>query len=158
MLSYRWMRAWSYTPGDAVGILPENRAEAVAEVLKALGFTGDERVLDHYKVEISFEEAVRTRLSIGKLARGSVNQFAKLAPDNEKLKLMTGPEHKAQAEEYVWGREFIDLVKEFPGIVSEPQQLFNILSRADAEDVLDRVEPGAAWSRTCRRRCAWGAV
>ena len=42
---------------------------------------------------------------------------------------MTGPEHKAQAEEYCWGREFIDLVKDFPGVVKEPQQLFHILAR-----------------------------
>ncbi len=62
----------TYTPGDAVGINPENRAEAVADVMAALGFKGDERVLDHYKVEISLEEALRTRLGIGKLARGSV--------------------------------------------------------------------------------------
>jgi sulfite reductase (NADPH) flavoprotein alpha-component len=119
----------TYLPGDAVGILPENRAEAVAEVLKALGFTGEERVLDHYKVEISLEEAVRTRLGIGKLARGSVTQLAKLAPANEKLKAMTGPEHKARAEEYCYGREFIDLALDFPGVVTEPQQLFNILQR-----------------------------
>ena len=39
-----------YTPGDSAGILPENRAEAVAEILALLGFRGDERVLDHYKV------------------------------------------------------------------------------------------------------------
>jgi sulfite reductase (NADPH) flavoprotein alpha-component len=55
----------TYTPGDAIGVLPENRAQYVAEVLEALGFTGDERVLDHYKVEISFEEALRSRLSAG---------------------------------------------------------------------------------------------
>src|ERR1700748_1912577 len=72
----------TYTPGDAVGIIPENRADAVGDVLKALGFKGDERVLDHYKVEISLEEALRTRLGIGKLARGSVNQFAKLCAEN----------------------------------------------------------------------------
>src|SRR5580704_15437052 len=46
----------TYTPGDAVGIIPENRTEAVADVLTALRFRGDERVLDHYKVEISLEE------------------------------------------------------------------------------------------------------
>jgi sulfite reductase (NADPH) flavoprotein alpha-component len=118
-----------YTPGDAVGILPENRREAVDEVLAALGFKGDERVLDHYKVEISLDEAVRTRLAIGKLTRGSVTQFAKLAPTVEGLKVMTGPEHKARAEEYCWGREFIDLALDFPGIVTTPQQLFNILAR-----------------------------
>src|SRR6201987_5031274 len=57
----------TYTPGDAVGIVPTNRDAAVEAVLKALGFTGSERVLDHYKVEISLEEALRTRLGIGKL-------------------------------------------------------------------------------------------
>jgi sulfite reductase (NADPH) flavoprotein alpha-component len=119
----------TYTPGDAVGILPENRRDAVDEVLAALGFKGDERVLDHYKVEISLEEAVRTRLAIGKLTRGSVTQFAKLAPTIEGLKVMYGPDNKARAEEYCWGREFVDLATDFPGVVTEPQQLFNVLAR-----------------------------
>ena len=119
----------SYLPGDAVGITPENRREAVDEVLEALKFTGEERVLDHYKVEISIEEAVRTRLGIGKLARGSVTQYAKLAPGLAGLKEMVGPENKARAEEYCYGREFIDLATDFPGVVTEPQQLFNVLQR-----------------------------
>jgi sulfite reductase (NADPH) flavoprotein alpha-component len=119
----------TYTPGDAVGILPENREEAVSEVLLALGYKGDERVLDHYKVEISLEEALRTRLQIGKLARGSVTQLAKLAPTNEGLKVMVGPDNKARAEEYCWGREFVDLAMDFPGIITQPQQLFQVLAR-----------------------------
>ncbi len=118
-----------YLPGDAVGILPENRRTAVDEVLRALKFTGDERVLDHYKVDITLEQAVRTRLGIGKLARGSVTQFAKLAPGLPGLKEMVGPENKARAEEYCYGREFIDLATDFPGVVTEPQQLFNVLQR-----------------------------
>ncbi len=119
----------TYLPGDAVGILPENRREAVDDVLTALKFTGEERVLDHYKVEISLEEAVRTRLGIGKLARGSVTQYAKLAPGLTGLKEMVGPENKARAEEYCYGREFVDLATDFPGVVTEPQQLFNVLQR-----------------------------
>jgi sulfite reductase (NADPH) flavoprotein alpha-component len=119
----------TYTPGDAVGILPENRVEAVADVLAALRFKGDERVLDHYKVEISLEEALRNRLGIGKLARGSVKQYAKLAPELEGLKVLVGPENKARAEEYCWGREFVDLLTDFPGVVKEPQELFHVLQR-----------------------------
>ena len=119
----------TYTPGDAVGIVPENRPEAVADVLTALGFTGDERVLDHYNVEITLEEALRTRLGIGKLARGSVGQYAKLAPTIEGLKALTGPENKARAEDYCWGRELVDLVTDFPGVVTDPQQLFHVLQR-----------------------------
>jgi len=46
-------KGMTYTPGDAVGIVPTNRDAAVEGVLNALGFDGTERVLDHYKVEIS---------------------------------------------------------------------------------------------------------
>ena len=121
----------TYTPGDAVGIVPTNREAQVAEVLQALGFDGTERVLDHYKVEISLNEALTTRLGIGKLARGSVNQYAKLCGENvpEGLKKLQGQENKALAEEYVWGREFVDLAREFPGVVTQPQELFNVLQR-----------------------------
>jgi sulfite reductase (NADPH) flavoprotein alpha-component len=121
----------TYTPGDAVGIVPTNREQQVAENLAALNFNGTERVLDHYKVEISLHEALTTRLGISKLARGSVNQYAKLCGDNvpEGLKALLGQENKAVAEEYVWGREFVDLVKAFPGVVQNPQDLFNVLQR-----------------------------
>jgi len=121
----------TYTPGDAVGIIPTNRESQVEENLAALGFNGTERVLDHYKVEISLHEALTSRLGIGKLARGSVNQYAKLCGENvpPALKGLLGTENKAVAEEYIWGREFVDLVKEFPGVVTQPQELFNILQR-----------------------------
>ena len=119
----------TYTPGDAVGIIPENRPEAVEVVLKALGYKGDERVLDHYKVEISLEEALRTRLGIGKLARGCMTQYAKLAPEVDGLKALVGPENKPKAEEYCWGREFVDLVTDFPGVLKNPQELFTVLQR-----------------------------
>ncbi len=120
-----------YTPGDAVGIIPTNREVQVDDVLEALGFTGTERVLDHYKVEIDLHEALTTRLGIGKLARGSVNQYAKLFGEAvpQGLRALQGQENKASAEEYVWGREFVDLVREFPGAVTDPQQLFNVLQR-----------------------------
>ncbi|HEX9199346.1 MAG TPA: oxidoreductase [Acidobacteriaceae bacterium] len=135
-LAFSLDEGMTYTPGDSIGVIPENRAQAVAEVLAALGFTGNEKMLDHYKVEISFEEALRTRLTIGKLARGSIGQYAKLpgAPNvggrgYAELKLLCGPENKARAEEYCWGREFIDLITDFPGAVANPQELFNVLQR-----------------------------
>ena len=135
-LAFSLDKGMTYTPGDAIGVLPENRAQAVAEVLTALGFTGEERVLDHYKVEISFEEALRNRLSIGKLTRGAVGQYAKLpgaanvdGRGYSSLKMLCGPENKATAEVYCWGREFIDLITDFPGAVTTPQELFNVLQR-----------------------------
>jgi sulfite reductase (NADPH) flavoprotein alpha-component len=55
--------------------------------------------------------------------------MAKLAPENEGLKALAGADNKAKAEEYCWGREFIDLAKDFPGVITQPQQLFQVLAR-----------------------------
>lgn len=125
----------TYTPGDALGVIPTYREEAVTDVLKALGFDGSEKVIEPVKGtpgnEITVREALTSKLGIGKLARGAVNQYAKLAGENVPagLQALLGTENKAAAEEYVWGREFIDLVTDFPGIVKDPQDLFNILQR-----------------------------
>jgi sulfite reductase (NADPH) flavoprotein alpha-component len=121
----------TYTPGDAVGIIPTNRESQVHDVLRALGFTGSETVEDHYKNQISLLEALTAHLGIGKLARGSVNQYAKLCGENVPagIAALLGTENKALAEEYVWGREFLDLITEFPGIITDPQQLFVVLQR-----------------------------
>lgn len=121
----------TYTPGDAVGIIPTNRETQVDEVLEALGFTGTERVLDHYKNEIDLHEALTRHLGIGKLARGSVNQYIKLFGETipQGLRALQGQENKAAAEEYVWGREFVDLARQYPGAITNPQQLFNVLQR-----------------------------
>ena len=122
-----------YTPGDAVGIQPTNRDSEVEAVLKVLGFTGDEKVLDFFKKEDTVENALRTKLHIGKLTRGSVNNYAKIAPEGtpglQFLKGLAGQDNKSRAEEYVWGREFVDLITERPGGITDPQQLFTVLQR-----------------------------
>jgi sulfite reductase (NADPH) flavoprotein alpha-component len=123
----------TYTPGDAVGILPTNRDSEVEAVLKALNFKGDEKVLDFFKKEDTLENALRTKLAIGKLTRGSVNSYAKIAPESvpglDFLKGLAGQDNKSKAEEYVWGREFLDLITEHPGGITDPQQLFTVLQR-----------------------------
>jgi len=117
-----------YIPGDAVGIVPENRPEAVAEVLAALKFTGNERVKDLYGVEIDLKEALRTRLSIGKLTKASVTHFVK-ATGHKTLVPLLEPGNKAALDKYLWGREFIDLAMECPDAISDPQELFKAVGR-----------------------------
>jgi sulfite reductase (NADPH) flavoprotein alpha-component len=117
-----------YIPGDAVGILPENREEAVNDVLKALGFKGDERVKDHYGVEIDLHEALRTRLALGKLTKSSVSHFVKATGDQTLAPLLAA-ENKPALEKYLWGREFIDLATECPGAIKDPQEMFKAVGR-----------------------------
>ncbi len=122
-----------YTPGDAVGIQPSNRDSEVDAILQALHLNGDEKLLNFFKKETTAAEALRSELHIGKLTRGTVNSYAKLAPEStpglDFLKSLAGQDNKSRAEEYVYGREFIDLITEHPGGITDPQQLFTVLQR-----------------------------
>src|SRR5258708_32251913 len=55
----------TYTPGDAVGIDPENRAAAVAEVMAALGVARDEGVQGHLQVDDGPVEGLRAAVGVG---------------------------------------------------------------------------------------------
>ncbi len=118
----------AYLPGDAVGIFATNRTSAVEDLLQVLHLPPDSPVKDHAGTAITLREALVSRLYIGKLGRGSLNNYAKLAGDAE-LSTLALPENKARVEEYLWGREFIDLCRDFPGGVRDPQDLFTILPR-----------------------------
>jgi sulfite reductase (NADPH) flavoprotein alpha-component len=117
-----------YLPGDSLGVLPENRADMVQDVLRHLGLAGNEPVKDFYGDALTVENALSSWLMIGKLAPSTVKAWAKIA-GNAELAALAMPENKAKLEEYVWGREFQDLLEQYPAKLSDPQELFKILPR-----------------------------
>lgn len=117
-----------YLPGDSLGVLPESRSEMVEEVLGLLHFSGDEPVTDFYGGALSLREALTSWLVIGKMAGSTVKAWAKVA-GNAELAALALPENKSKLDEYLWGREFRDLLEQFPAKLDDPQQLFKILPR-----------------------------
>lgn len=117
-----------YLPGDSLGVLPENRSDMVQEVLRHLGLTGVEPVSDYYGAALTVAQALTSWLMIGKLAPSTVKAWAKLA-GNAELAALTLPENKTKLEEYAWGREFHDLLEQYPAKLADPQELFKILPR-----------------------------
>ena len=48
---------------------------------------------------------------------------------NEEVAALVLPENKKQFESYLWGREFLDLLEQYPAQLDDPQQLFKLLTR-----------------------------
>ena len=117
-----------YLPGDSLGILPENRFDMVQEVLQLLNFRGDEPVTDFYGGSLNLQEALTSWLMIGKLSGSTVKAWAKQTGNGD-LAEMVPPENKSKLDDYTWGREFRDLLEQFPAKLEDPQQLFKILPR-----------------------------
>jgi sulfite reductase (NADPH) flavoprotein alpha-component len=100
----------------------------VEEVLRLLHFSGDEAVTDFYGGALDLRTALTSWLMIGKLSGTTVRSWAKLTA-NAELAEMVIPENKKKLDDYLWGREFRDLLEQFPMTLEDPQQLFKVLPR-----------------------------
>ena len=117
-----------YLPGDSAGVVPQNRTEAVEEILRLLKFTGEEPVTDFYGGSLNLREALTSWLMIGKLSSSTVRGWVKVT-GNEELAALVLPENKKLFEGYLWGREFLDLLEQYPAQLEDAQQLFKLLPR-----------------------------
>jgi sulfite reductase (NADPH) flavoprotein alpha-component len=117
-----------YLPGDSLGVLPENRSDMVQEALQLLDFRGDEPVKDFYGGALQLREALTSWLVIGKMSHSTVKAWARHT-GNAELAALVLPENRSKLDDYLWGREFRDLLQQFPAKLEDPQQLFKILPR-----------------------------
>jgi len=102
----------SYEPGDSLGILPVNCPEVVNDLLLATGFSGSEQVQIG---EDSFilKDALLHKFActvVSKIQIKKFNEIAQVSALEELLKI----ENKQALIDYMWGRELIDLFKEYP--------------------------------------------
>jgi sulfite reductase (NADPH) flavoprotein alpha-component len=117
-----------YEPGDAMGVVPRNNPYLVDDILQQLSFTGEEPVAIARVGALPLREALLYHLTITKLSRKLVTTYStkgQCAP----LQNLLAPEQAKHLEDYTWGREFIDLLLEYPGVIKEPSELVAMLPR-----------------------------
>ncbi len=136
----------SYEPGDSLGVLPVNCSEVVDDLLSVLGFSGTEPV-QIGEESFSLKDTLLHKFACTVLSKIQIKKFndiARVPALEELLKI----ENKNDLVDYMWGRELIDLFKEYPqqGLAVEdfvsllrpmPPRLYSIASslRAHSEEV-----------------------
>ena len=101
-----------YSPGDSLGIIPQNCVEVVQELLQAVGLSGEEvvRVAEN---DMVLSKALQTQLACTKLSKIQIKKFNDIA-QSKKLSELLLLSNKNELINYMWGRELIDLFLEFP--------------------------------------------
>lgn len=117
----------AYAPGDALGVAASNGAAEVAALLAATGFAADAPVTVGDR-SCRLDEALTHHLAIGKLSQATLIKFQKLA-DSTRLAPLLEPDNNAELERYLWGREAIDLISDFPRVLAGAQELATLLPR-----------------------------
>ena len=102
----------SYEPGDSLGVLPHNCPKVVEDLIEATGFTGSEEI-EIAEEAICLKDALTFRFACTVLSKIQIKKFNELAQSSA-LDDLLKIENKEALIEYMWGRELIDLFKEYP--------------------------------------------
>ena len=111
----------AYEVGDALGVLPVNCDALVAEVLAALGATGDEPVVLENSV-VPLRLALAQNFELGKPTSELLAEIGKRAPASELAPLLA-PEKADDLKKWLYGRDVLDVLLLAPKIISAAELL-----------------------------------
>ena len=116
----------TYKVGDALGIIPKNCPELVADVLKALGCDGEEGVPGTKGEVIALRRALTEVYDLRIVGKHLLEAIAKT---NAELAKLLAPEAKPDLDKYLYGREVIDLLLENPAVKFTAQEFAGLLRK-----------------------------
>ncbi|MDO9164271.1 MAG: sulfite reductase subunit alpha [Methylococcaceae bacterium] len=102
----------SYEAGDALCVVPTNCPQLVDDIIKALACNGDEEEPVNGEL-ISLREALRTHFEIKLPSKELLEEIATRSGDQELNGLLTAGD-KEKLSDYLWGRDILDLLLQFP--------------------------------------------
>lgn len=104
----------TYEAGDALNVIPLNCPELVADVVAAISCTGDEDEPVN-GVNMSLSEALRTHFEIKLPSKELLQEIANRSGDQQLNGLLESGD-KDGLGKYLWGRDTLDLLLQFPEI------------------------------------------
>lgn len=118
-----------YEVGDSLGVFPSNNPELVDLVLHELGFTGEELVPNADAVEMPMREALLKSYILTEPPKQLLQAVADKDSSAAFLEKFLLPEEKAALEKFLWGRDVLDLLQQFPAAKFAPEEFVKVLRK-----------------------------
>lgn len=118
----------TYQAGDACGVVAQNDPALVQDILALLPFDGNALVDLPKHAGITIEQALLHHLQPTRLSRKIVQAFAEKT-QSKTLAALLPAEQGAHLETFLYDRGLIDLLHEYPGAISTPDELIAMLPK-----------------------------
>jgi sulfite reductase (NADPH) flavoprotein alpha-component len=118
-----------YEAGDSLGIFPTNAPADVAEVLSATGLDAGEPVEGADGAASTLGDVLTTQVTLREPSRQLVAAVFAKCPDAAELAEFIDPEAKAALEDWINGREVIDILLAYPGARFTARELVKVLRK-----------------------------
>ena len=119
----------AYEVGDSLGVFPKNDTELVEGILKNQGFTGDEQVTNPDGKTVSLREALTKDFIISEPAKQLLQVLPEKDSSSAFLTDLLDPGSKSHLDDYLWGRDVLDLLEEFTAAKFTPEELVKVLRK-----------------------------
>ena len=117
-----------YEVGDALGVVPQNCGELVDDIIKALGAAPDTIVPLPDSGAAPLKEALTKSYVITQLNNKLIAAVAEKSASAELASLLEA-DNKAKLNDWLWGREIIDLLADYPAASFEPAEFVGFLRK-----------------------------
>ena len=122
----------SFEPGDCVVVLPQNEPEIVTLLIETLGWDKDIEIpINDDGDTLPLEKALTEHFEITKLTKKKKKKAAELFGNTELLSQIDNAEW---IQQYVDGRDVIDLLTEFPTSELKPETFYKLLRKLPARE------------------------
>ncbi|MDW4394037.1 assimilatory sulfite reductase (NADPH) flavoprotein subunit [Staphylococcus saprophyticus] len=122
----------SFEPGDCVVVLPQNEPEIVTLLIETLGWDKDIEIpINDDGDTLPLEKALTEHFEITKLTKPLLQKAAELFGNTELLSQIDNAEW---IQQYVDGRDVIDLLTEFPTSELKPETFCKLLRKLPARE------------------------
>lgn len=115
----------SYEAGDALCVVPTNCPKLVADILNAIGCKGDEDEPVNGE-SVALHEALRTQFEIKLPSKELVEEIARRSGDQELNGILESGD-KDKLADYLWGRDTLDLLLQFPQVEFSAAEFISLL-------------------------------
>ena len=115
----------SYDAGDSLAVVPTNAKKVVEALLKVVGLKGDEEVETKAAGKKTLRAALTANYDITALSRKAAKSWQAHSGSQELAELLSD-DQKAQFKEWIYGRQIVDLLSEFPARETGAQELISM--------------------------------
>lgn len=115
-----------YEVGDSLGVFPSNDPAEVDAVLAAAGLTGDEPV---ESAGANLREVLTRQVTLREPSRQLLAAILDKYPDASELSELVDPEAKSVMDDWIDGREVVDILQAYPQAKFTAEELVKVLRK-----------------------------
>lgn len=118
----------SYEPGDALAVLPVNCDDVVTDIVRAANLSNEQTVTNKNGESTDLHTYIMEECDATVLSKVFLQKYHDLHP-NEELARLLHPDNKTELQQFIWGREILDILIDFPISHLSAENLIGLLRR-----------------------------